>query len=95
MRRDSGRDGQDDLRVGAFSAVDLKFSYRFERDLPGEGQGGPARRGSGLLLELEVANLLDARPDALLGDGRPAPGYGRDDQDPVGRTIAVTLKRRF
>lgn len=95
IRRDSGRDGPDDLRVGAFSAVDLKFSYRLEGRLPAQGDGGRARRGVGLQLELEVANLFDARPSARLADGRPAPGYGRDDQDPVGRTVLVTLKRRF
>jgi hypothetical protein len=46
-------------------------------------------------VELEIANLFDARPKARLGDGRPAPGYGRDDQDPLGRTVQLSLKRRF
>jgi hypothetical protein len=53
---------------------------------------------------MEIANLFDARPGARLGDarpgarlgdGRPAPGYGRDERDPVGRTVLLSLKRRF
>lgn len=95
IRRDSGRDGPDDLRVGAFSAVDLKLSYQLERSIPAQGEGGRARRGVGLQLELEIANLFDARPTARLTSGRSAPGYGRDDQDPMGRTVLIALKRRF
>jgi hypothetical protein len=92
-RRTIGRDGPDDLHVGAFSAVDLKFSYEFAGPSPADGSR--ARRGTGLQLQLDIANLFDARPRARLGDGRPAPGYGRDDQDPIGRTVTVSLKRRF
>lgn len=92
-RRMIGQDGPDDLRIDAFSTVDLKLSYQFAGPPP-EG-GGRARRGTGLQLDLAIANLFDARPSARLGDGRPAPGYGRDDQDPVGRTVLITLKRRL
>ncbi|PZT99002.1 MAG: hypothetical protein DI624_06505 [Brevundimonas sp.] len=91
--RTIGQDGPDDLRLDAFSTVDLKFSYQFAGPSP-EG-GGRARRGTALQLEFAIANLFDTRPSARLGDGRPAPGYGRDDQDPVGRTILLSLKRRF
>jgi hypothetical protein len=46
-------------------------------------------------MNLEIENLFDARPGARLGDNSPAPGYGRDIQDPVGRTVRLTLQRRF
>lgn len=92
-RRTIGQDSPDDLRMDAFTTVDVKLSYQFAGPPP-EG-GGRARRGTGLQLELAIANLFDARPSARLGDGRPAPGYGRDDQDPVGRTVLITLKRRL
>jgi len=97
VRRDSGRDGPDDLRVEDFTAVDVKFNYVFEpRAAPDlEGQDARSRRYQGLRLQLEIDNLFDARPEATLGDGRPAPGYGRDDRDPVGRLVRVTLSRRF
>nr|WP_316629453.1 TonB-dependent receptor [uncultured Brevundimonas sp.] len=95
IRRESGRDGPDDLRMGAFGAIDLGLTFEFERDLPTRGEARTARRGVGLLLGLDVDNLFDTRPRARLGDGRPAPGYGRDDQDPIGRTFRLTLKQRF
>lgn len=94
-RRDSGRDGPDDLRVATFSAVDLRISYQFEHGLPSGSEDGPPPRGLGPHLELEIANLFDERSKARLGDGRAAPGFGRYDRDPVGRTFLVTLKKRF
>lgn len=94
LRRDVGADGPGDLRLSAFATVDMRLSYLFERPAsPGE-DGAGSRRDGGLRMDLEVSNLFDARPEARIGDG-PAPGYGRDDQDPLGRTIRVTLSRRF
>lgn len=92
-RRESGRDGPDDLRVDAFSTVDLKIGYMLQTRI--QQSGGRTRQVPGLQLQLDIANMFDARPGARLGDGRPAPGYGRDDQDPVGRTVLVRVKRRF
>lgn len=94
IRRDIGRDGPGDLRIGSFSTVDLGLSVQFARDLPTRSESA-ARRGVGLQVELDIDNLFDARPRARLGDGRPGPGYGRDDQDPVGRMVRITLKQRF
>jgi hypothetical protein len=93
FRRDIGRDGPDDLRIAPFSAVSLQATRRFDQVV--SNRDGGERRGVGLEVELEIANLFDARPKARLGDGRPAPGYGRDDQDPIGRTVQLRLKRRF
>lgn len=94
IRRDSGQDGPDDLRMNAFTTFDLKLNYQFERNPPAQGQDA-GRRGRGLQMELMVANIFDARPTARLGDGRSAPGFGRDDQDPIGRTLSISLKQRF
>ncbi len=95
IRRDQGRDGPDDLRLSGLATVDLKLSYLFEAGAAPGGEGAGRRRGDPLRLELGIDNLFDARPEARLGDGRPAPGYGRDDQDPLGRTVRVSLSRRF
>jgi len=95
IRRDSGRDGPDDLKVDALGTIDLRLSYRLQRALADATGQGPARRGVGAEIELGVVNLMDARPKARLGDGRAAPGYARDDQDFLGRTLRVSLKRRF
>lgn len=95
IRRNIGQDGPDDVRLDAFATVGLKLSYVFDAPT----QAGPAaagsRRSDGVRLELEVDNLFDARPDATLGDGRAAPGYGREDQDPLGRVVRLTVSRRF
>ena len=94
IRRASGQDGPDDLVVGAFATVDARISRQFESS-PAATNAERGRKGTALQLELAVDNLFDERPTARLGDGRPAPGYGRNDQDPIGRTFLVTLKRRF
>lgn len=94
VRRESGRNGPDDLRVAPLGTIDLRLIYAPRRVVP-TGNGGGSRRGAGAQLVLEVANLFDRRPRASLGDGRKAPGYGHDDQDPVGRTIRLTMRNRF
>lgn len=93
IRRDGGRDGPDDLIVDPSMTVDLKLSYRLTRSVP-RSNAGPARR-SDTGLDLTIDNLLDSRVTARRGDGRMAPGYGRYDRDPIGRTIALNLTRRF
>lgn len=96
-RRLSGADGPEDLLLEPFTAVDLKLNFQMTSARPAAGgQGdGPRRRSGGLQVNLEVANLFDERPKARLGDGGPAPGYGRDFQDPIGRTVRLSLQRRF
>lgn len=94
VRRDIGEDSPDDLLVSRLEVADVRISYRLSRAFPG-GAPTEGRRAIGMEIELEVANLFDARPSARLADGRPAMGYGPDDQDPVGRTIRLGVRRRF
>lgn len=98
-RRVSGMDGPGDLVTEPFTSVDLKFSFQVTSSSARSRQDGEEglsrRRSGGLQLNLEVENLFDARPSAHLSDGSPAPGYGRDAQDPIGRTVRLTLQRRF
>ncbi|MET4682810.1 TonB-dependent receptor [Brevundimonas faecalis] len=101
-RRFSGRDDAGDLVTSDFASVDLRFSFQMtssaSRSGPRSGdagQGGGRRRSQGMQLGLDISNLFDARPEARLGDGSPAPGFGRDDRDPLGRTVRLTLQRRF
>lgn len=94
VRRDIGENGPDDLLISRIGVTDLRIGYRLSRSFPGSGSG-EGRRAVGLEVELELANLFDARPSARLRDGRPARGYGRDDQDPVGRTVRLSVRRRF
>ncbi|HJV42103.1 TonB-dependent receptor [Caulobacter sp.] len=92
LRQISGQDGPGDLDIGAFSMIDLKLGYIVI--MAGRGAES-ARRNQGLTVNLAVENLLDRRPEAHLTDGRVAPGYGRDDRDPVGRSVKLELLQRF
>ncbi len=96
-RRNSGVDGPDDLVMAAFTTVDLRFNFQMtsSRNRAEDGAAAPRRRSAGLQLNLDISNLFDARREARMGDGSPAEGYGRDMQDPIGRTVRLTLQRRF
>jgi hypothetical protein len=98
-RRVSGSDGPSDLVTDPITTVGLKISYLMTSSSAGSfqapGSEASRRRSGGLQMNLEIENLFDARPGARLGDNSPAPGYGRDIQDPVGRTVRLTLQRRF
>jgi len=99
IRDRSGQDGDGDLKVDAFGTVNVRLAYLVNRKVAPPPAGTPAaaaaRRNRGFTLTLDVDNLLDARPRASLGDGRPAPGYGRDDRDPIGRMVRIGLASRF
>ncbi|MDP3079549.1 MAG: TonB-dependent receptor [Brevundimonas sp.] len=92
-RRNAGHDGPDDLIVDPMATVDLRLSYLLTRSVPSEGSA-PGRRDD-IGLDLTIDNLFDSRPGARLGDGRIAPGYGRHDRDPIGRSIVLMVTRRF
>ncbi|MFN3877361.1 MAG: TonB-dependent receptor [Brevundimonas sp.] len=94
LRRDFGRDGPEDLRLSDLTTVGVRISTTIEPSSAARDTAG-RRRSEGLRLEFEIENLLDARPEATLGDGRSAPGYARDSQDPLGRTARISLSRRF
>jgi hypothetical protein len=96
-RATTGRDGPNDLVIAPLKSATLSLGYAFNpRTSPPVGDAPVTRRRNrGLALSLDVSNLFDARTRARLGDGRPAPGYGRNDQDPIGRTVRLSLQGRF
>lgn len=91
-----GRDGPSDLIIAPFTSGDFRLTFQV---MPGgsriESSDAPQRRAGGLQVNFDIDNLFDARREARLGDGTPAPGYGRDVQDPFGRSVRLTLQRRF
>ncbi len=95
MRRDIGVDGPDDVIANANTRVDLEVNYKFVRDLKSQGEASEIRRGDGLKLAFSIKNLFDARGDAHLGDGRPAPQYRTAGEDPAGRVVRLSLVQRF
>lgn len=90
LRRRSGQDGGGDVVVEPLFTVDLRASYRLDRRT-----GERRNQQSSTEIAFELGNVLDARPSAKLGNGTAAAGYGRDEQDPLGRTVRIALKRRF
>jgi hypothetical protein len=96
-RRFAGWDDAADLVIAPFGTVDLRFSLQMNASGSRTGAEDESirRKSGGLQLNLDVENLFDARREARLGDGTAAPGYGRDVQDPLGRTVRLTLQRRF
>lgn len=54
-----------------------------------------ARWAQGIRLSLDVDNLFNSRQSVTRADGTVPPGYGRDDVDPVGRMVSISLRRRF
>ncbi|GLK50034.1 hypothetical protein GCM10017620_30080 [Brevundimonas intermedia] len=95
IRRTSRVDDGADLKIAGFGALDFRLNYAFLGAVSAGADGTPARRGAAASLVFAVDNLFDTRPKAQLADGRPAPGYGRSERDPVGRTVSLTLRRRF
>jgi len=95
-RRVGGRDGPNDLVIAPFTTVDFRLTFQvMSGGARIESSDAPQRRAGGLQVNFDIDNLFDARREARLGDGSPAPGYGRDVQDPLGRTVRLTLQRRF
>lgn len=50
---------------------------------------------SGLQVSLDVGNLFDVYRRATLADGSTPPGYERYEVDPLGRTVQLTVRKRF
>ena len=95
MRGQSGLDADGDLKVDDMGTISIRLSRDYQAPIAKASEGAPARRNAGLTVSLGIDNLLDARARAKLGDGRPAPGYGRDDRDAIGRVARLTLNGRF
>lgn len=97
IRFESGRDGARDLKIDAATTANLNLSYAFDAigGAPPPSDSTPPRRAPGAILALDIDNLLDTRPGAHLADGTRAPGYGRNDKDPIGRLIRLSLTSRF
>jgi hypothetical protein len=46
-------------------------------------------------ISLDVDNLFDSYRRATLADGTVPPGYSRDEIDPLGRTVRLSVRKRF
>lgn len=93
--RRNDQPGPDDLEIDALTTVDLRIAFILMPRQRDQGGSGVGRMTGGGQINLQVENLFDTRPNARLADGRPAPGYGRDDRDPLGRQIRLQFAKRF
>ena len=48
-----------------------------------------------LKFSLEIQNVLNGYREVTLGDGSVPRGYSRDEIDPLGRTVRLTVRKRF
>lgn len=86
-------DGVGDLRFSAFGQFTLSFFVEPGNLLaPGGATKGWA---SNLRLSLDVQNVFDSFQRVTLADGRTAPGYDRYALNPLGRTVQLTVRKRF
>jgi outer membrane receptor protein involved in Fe transport len=56
-------------------------------------------KGSGLMkglkISLDIQNLFNGYRRVTTDDGAVAAGYSRDEIDPLGRTVRITLRKKF
>ncbi|RIV75508.1 hypothetical protein [Pelagerythrobacter aerophilus] len=48
-----------------------------------------------LKISLDIENLLDTYRRVTLGDGSVPPGFSRHQIDPLGRTVELSVRKRF
>ncbi len=89
--RNGGATGGD-YRFAAWSSFDLSLFVEPEHLL---GVAGKAPWLKNLRLSLDVRNLLNDYRRVRLADGSIPFGYGRDQIDPLGRTVRIALRKRF
>lgn len=84
--------GQRDYRFHALTRMNLRLAIEPQHVWP-ELKNKPWL--SDLSLSFEVQNLLDSFRRATLDDGSAPAGYERYEVDPLGRTIQLTVRKRF
>lgn len=93
-------------RVRNLGASGPAQEYRFQQPVqirlglfvdPEDLLAGGKRPGllKNMRISLDVENLLDAYRRATLSDGTVPAGYSRDEVDPLGRTIKLSVRKRF
>ncbi len=84
--------GQRDYRFHALTRMNLRLAIEPQHLWP-ELKKMPWL--SDLSLSFDVQNLLDSFRRATLDDGSALAGYERYEVDPLGRTIQLTVRKRF
>jgi hypothetical protein len=91
--RDIGVNGSGrDYRFAALSLVNLRLHAEPAQLMRGANK---PRWLAGLQISLDISNLFDAYRRATLADGSTPSGYERYEVDPLGRTVQLTVRKRF
>jgi len=69
-------------------------SLHMEPDAIFQPRGGPSW-ARGLRIALDVRNVFDAYRRVTLGGKKAPPGYDRDEMDPLGRTVRLSVRARL
>lgn len=81
-----------DFRFKPPAIFNLSAFVEPEHILPGIGKSAWMKN---VKLSLDIRNLLNGYRQVALGDGSVPAGYSRDEIDPLGRTIRLTIRKRF
>jgi hypothetical protein len=84
--------GGRDYRFAALSLVNLRLHAEPAQLIRGANKPPWL---SGLQISLDIGNLFDAYRRATLDDGSTPSGYERYEVDPLGRTVQLTVRKRF
>lgn len=85
-------DGSGDFVYPAMTQFDLNLFLEPEHVIAKPRKGSLL---SNLRITLDVQNLFNGYRRVLLSDGSTPPGSTRDEIDPLGRVIRLTLRKRF
>jgi hypothetical protein len=72
--------------------LNFSFFVEPERIFPGAGKSSWMKN---VKLSLDVQNLFNGYRRVTLDDGSAPAGYSRDEIDPLGRTMRLTVRKRF
>lgn len=92
LRDPAAANGLGDFRYKAWSMFNLGLFIEPEH------LGARAKEKnwlSNLKISLDIDNLLAGYRRVTLGDGSTPAGYSRDEVDPLGRTIRLSIRKRF
>lgn len=91
--RPAGGEGDNrDYRYKAAATLNLRLFFEPGRLLPGMEKSAWL---SDLNISLDIQNLLNGYRKVTLADGSAAPGYERHEVDPLGRTVLLSVRKRF
>ncbi len=84
--------GAREYRFAPFTTLNLSAFIEPEHVLPGASKIAWLKN---VKLSLDVRNVFDGYRRVTLDDGSVPPGYRRAEIDPVGRTVRLSLRKRF